>query len=235
MGLELEYIDYIADCVTTQFGDFQGKNMLELGNQVIGKSAGRIKESTGKDYYTSLGCHHVSIDLNEEDGALPIDLSKLIDKPEWTGHFDIITNSGTTEHVEPYETQYECFANLHNWLKVGGIAVHIVPDIDELNRRGRWRNHCNNYYSQTFFQALADNNNYRVYAPKYIRQLACVCLIKKKDVPFMSDREAFLEHIARLRGGTHYVGINDAGFTDTPSFYERARAFKHRLLRRQPH
>jgi len=230
LGLQLQYIDYIADCVTTQLGELENKNMLELGNQDIHDTTGRIEERTGKDYYTRLGCNHTSFDLNGEDGALRVDLSQLIEEPKWIGHFDIITNSGTTEHVEPYESQYECFTNLHNWLKVGGISVHILPDADELNRSGRWKNHCNNYYSKTFFQALADNNGYRVYNSKYINELVCVCLVKEQDVPFMDDREKFLEHITRRRGGFRYAGINDAGFSTGPSLYERARALTRRFL-----
>ena len=43
MGLELQYIDYIADCVTTQLGDFRHKNLLELGNQKLERRLGLIK------------------------------------------------------------------------------------------------------------------------------------------------------------------------------------------------
>ena len=81
MGLELQYIDYIADCVTTQIGDFQDKNMLELGNQVIGKSAGRIKESTGKDYFTSfkIGDNFLSI-FRQSKRAAKRGLANLCEK-----------------------------------------------------------------------------------------------------------------------------------------------------------
>ena len=233
MGLKIEYIRFIDDCIVTELGGMAGTNMLELGNQHIDEKRGRVAESTGKEYYTNRGCNHISVDLNAEDGALPLDLSRPIDKPEWQGFFDIVTNSGTTEHVEPFDSQYECFENIHNWMKVGGIAVHLVPDDHELVLRGRWKNHCNNYYSLAFFEALAEANNYRIATSALINQLICVCLVKEQEQPFMADREALLQHITRKSGGTLYFGINDAGFSRTQLFIARLRAFRKKLFRRR--
>lgn len=232
MGLKLEYIRFIDDCIAGHLGDTAGIHMLELGNQHVDDKKGRIAEKTGKEYYTNRGCHHLSVDLNAEDGALPLDLSKRIDKPEWDGYFDVITNSGTTEHVEPFESQYECFENIHRWQKLGGIVVHLVPDARELDRRGRWKNHCNNYYTLDFFQALADANGYRMTEAAIINQLACVCLVKERDEPFMDDREALLAGIERRSGGTQYLGINDAGFTRTQSAIARLKALRKTLFKR---
>lgn len=233
MGLKVEYIRFIDDCIAEHLGGAQGKRMLELGNQHVDDKKGRIPEKTGKAYYTNRGCEHVSIDLNAEDGSLPLDLSQRIEKPEWEGYFDIITNSGTTEHVEPFESQYECFENIHRWLKPGGIVVHIVPDAYELQRRGRWKNHCNYYYTLEFFQALADANAYRMSKSGIINQLAAACLVKETDRPFMADREALLAGITRKTGGTVYPGINDAGFTRTQSAIARLKAFRKKLFRRR--
>ena len=71
MGLKIEYIRFIDDCIASQLGSMQGLRMLELGNQHVDDKKGRVAEKTGKAYYTNRGCEHVSIDLNEEDGALP--------------------------------------------------------------------------------------------------------------------------------------------------------------------
>jgi hypothetical protein len=209
MGLTPAYINFIQKCVEETLGDLKGKKMLELGNQHIAQARGLIREKTGKAYYANLGVEHISIDMNGKDGAIVLNLSKTIDRPEWMGYFDIITNAGTTEHVEPYESQYECFKNLHTWLKVGGIVIHINPAIEELESKGSWKNHCNNYYSRKFFEMLAQENRYEIIASTVINDLRSVCLRKRQEGPFMPDREKFLKHITRKDSGVVYFGIND--------------------------
>lgn len=210
MGLRREYIEYIDDSIAGTLGGIQGKQFLELGNQRIRRGQG-IRERTGKAYYTRLGAIHTSLDFNGKDGAVALDLSRLHDEPEWRGRFDIISNPGTTEHVEPFESQFECFANIHNWLRTGGIAIHIVPAAEELERGGRWKNHCNNYYSRAFFEALAAANGYELISAKVINQLWAACLRKNADRPFTDGRAAFLRHLTRREGGIEYRGIDDPG------------------------
>ena len=209
MGLNDVYIAFIDDCINTSMKNFRGKKMLELGNQIIRK--GNISEKTGKEYYKNRGVIHTSIDLNGEDGALKIDLSKQFMDKKWSNGFDIITNSGTTEHIEPKKAQYIAFMNIHNWMKVGGIAVHLVPDINELEINGKWRKHCNNYYSMNFFEILAYENNYELKSLKIINGLVCACLKKMQDNPFMNDEYKFLNAIVRKKGGIVYPGINEIG------------------------
>jgi hypothetical protein len=117
MGLQPSYIDYITQCVASELGNLAGLRMLELGDQTIG--ADSIPDTTGKTYFENRGVQHTSFDLNAKHGALPVDLAQLIDDPQWLDAFDIVTNSGTSEHVEPLEAQYYCFKNIHDCLKVG--------------------------------------------------------------------------------------------------------------------
>ncbi len=201
MGLTRSYLDYIEECVDHALGDLAGKRMLELGDQIIGKSE-PISESTGKEYFENRGVFHTSFDLNGKHGALRVDLSKPIRNSEWLGTFDIVTNAGTSEHVEPFRSQYECFMNIQNCLRQGGIAVHLVPDIVELEQRGRWKNHCNYYYSHDFFALLANLNGYDLLSSKVINGLRCVCLRKNAEVPFTRNRDAVLAAIARRKIGT---------------------------------
>ncbi len=208
MGLLRSYLDYIEECVDDALGELAGKRMLELGDQVIGKSE-PISESTGKDYFENREVFHTSFDLNGQHGAIRVDLSKPIRNPEWLGAFDIVTNSGTSEHVEPFRSQYECFMNIHNCLRQGGIAVHIVPDIVELEQRGRWKNHCSYYYSHEFFALLAELNGYDLLSSKVIDGLRCVCLRKSTEVPFTRDRDAVLAAIARRKVGTFGRVLNE--------------------------
>jgi hypothetical protein len=206
MGLQPGYLDYILECVTSELGELAGKRMLELGDQTIG--ADDIPETTGKEYYENRGVQHTSFDLNSKHGSLPVDLSQPIQDPQWRGAFDIITNSGTSEHVEPLDSQYDCFMNIHDCLKVGGISIHLVPDFDELEQRGYWENHCNNYYTHKFFNLLAELNGYTLVSSKVINGLRCVCLRKTSHAAFTESREELLAEIGRRTGGVVYSGIN---------------------------
>lgn len=210
MGLRQAYLSFFEECFAQSIGDLRGKRMLEFGNQYVHENAS-VPERTGKEYFTHRGVAHVSLDLNGQDGALRIDFSKPIQRPEWYGTFDIITNAGTLEHVEPFRAQYECFRNIHRLLKVGGIVIHLLPDIHELETQGLWKGHCNNYYSHEFVRRLAAANHYRIVAMTIINGMTCACLQKERDVPFMEDRKEFLASIIRKRGGIIYPGINDRG------------------------
>jgi hypothetical protein len=112
--------------------------------------------------------------------------------------------------------------NIHNCLKVGGISVHLVPDLDELEQRGRWKNHCNSYYTAGFFETLAALNGYTLVSSEVINGLRCACLRKNSDAPFSEDREALLAGIGRRSGGIVYSGINTHPlFSPIASLYRR--------------
>jgi hypothetical protein len=207
MGLTTEYLDYIDRNIALTGGELAGKRMLELGNQHI--SAEAIPEKTGKEYFTSRGAKHVSVDLNCLDGALPLDLTRPRQFKKWKNYFDVILNAGTTEHVEPMAAQYECFQIIHDCLKVRGVAIHVVPDIDQRKRHGAWVGHCNNYYSLEFFRMLALDNSYELVSMEIMHTNVCVCLRKQQENSFMNDRERFLSQITRIEGGVIYPGIND--------------------------
>lgn len=196
MGLTAPYINFIEASVGLAFGDgVRGLRMLELGDQVVFDD--RLTEKTGKEYFVNRGYEHVSVDLNGEHGAVVRDLTKPAQFHDWFGSWDIVTNSGTTEHVEPFEAQYECFRILHNCMKVGGITVHLVPDIDERDQHGAWMDHCRYYYSQAFFDVMARECDYDVLFNTVIAGLRCATIRKTKNVPFMADRPKFLSLIAR--------------------------------------
>lgn len=206
MGLKKDYLDYISESIVSTLGDMRGKRMLELGDQEMNDST--IAEKTGKEYFEKRGVVHTSFDLNGLHGALKVNLARPIENPAWQGHFDIVTNSGTSQHVEPTKAQYVCFMNMHKLLQVGGVAVHLVPDILELKTKGSWKTLCNNYYSREFFEMLAEENGYSLISTRVIDGNICACLQKQSDAPFMKNRAALLRHIHREKGGIIYPGIN---------------------------
>ena len=196
MGLRIQTLDFIEASIEKVFGkDVKGLRMLELGDQIMKVSYFSVK--TGKDYFTAHGYNHTSVDINGLHGALVRDLTKPEQFEEWHNCYDIITNAGTVEHVEPFESQYECFNIIHDCLKVGGVAIHIAPDVREHDERGAWIDHCNFYYSHLFFETLAKECEYELLSSEIIRGNRCVALKKTVDVPFMEDRSQFLSMIAR--------------------------------------
>ena len=91
-----------------------GKSMLELGNKV---DEGMVY----KDVFTALGFYHVSVDLNAQNGAMPMDLRE----PIHFGTFDMVTNIGTSEHV--VDKQDVVWKNIVKSTKVGGVTICCLP------------------------------------------------------------------------------------------------------------
>lgn len=202
MGLEPHYIDWMENITTQHYGpERNGLFMFELGNQEL---CHPIREDlvgrTGKSHYTSLGYRHISVDTNGHDGALPLDLRNEELFKEWYGTVDVLTNSGTTEHVEPHSAQYTTFGILHNLVKVGGLMFHIVPEVTWLDNHGVWKGHCTNYYTEDFFHMLGEQNDYQLIDLTYMNipnwSLIAVAYRKQTEQPFMEDRELFLSKIA---------------------------------------
>ncbi len=177
--------------------------MLELGNQELEASS---SERTAKRYFETRGVNHTSIDLNGLDGAIVVDLSKPSDRLDWIGHFDVVTNCGTTEHVDPRDAQYEAFRNIHTWLRPGGIAIHVLPDVHALEEYGTWRGHCENYYSKEFVEMLAKANSYEILDMQFLNNVLIFCLRKSGDIPFMDDRATFISHVSYRKGGQRVRG-----------------------------
>lgn len=196
MGLNASYLQFIESSIEQTFGtEVRGRRMLELGDQVIDDPG--IPDKTGKEYFSRLGYEHVSVDLNGLHGAVVRDLTKPEQFRDWHGAWDILTNAGTTEHVEPFEAQFECFGILHACLRTGGVAIHLLPDVDERDERGSWVDHCRYYYSASFFERLAAACGYELLASTVINGLRCAAVKKTVDQPFMTDRAALLESIAQ--------------------------------------
>jgi hypothetical protein len=87
---------------------------------------------------------------------------------------------------------------------VGGVAIHLVPDVNECDERGFWKGHCPFYYSSEFFELLATECGYEMLRNEVINGLRAVAVRKSRDIPFMSDRSNFLRAIAVREGGLSY-------------------------------
>jgi len=145
---------------------YRGVTICELGNQRMRFS----KHKTGKEYFRAMGAIHVSIDLNGKDGAKRLDLSRPIVE---LGCFDIVTNFGTSEHVE---NQEQCFQNIHDLCSKGGAMVHTVP------LEGTYIGHSPHHYPRDFFVLLAAERGYEVIYDGLLerKQGTLVCSVLKK-------------------------------------------------------
>lgn len=154
------------------FNDFnkylnECNSILELGNQLFTNEClskydtflnGFTNTTPVKKYCENLNKQHVSIDITGYDESLPIDLNNEI--ISISDQFDLITNFGTTEHIEP--NQYEPFLHIHNLCKIGGVMIHEIPVVNH------WIGHCRYYYDERFFEKLAKDNNYLILEMKRV-------------------------------------------------------------------
>ena len=104
----------------------KGDRMIELGDQEINineKWQSAAVESGwlgSKDFFPELDV--VSIDINGEHEALPLDLSKPLRNLPEPG--DVLTDFGTIEHVE---NLYNALKNAFNLIKISGLGMHVNP------------------------------------------------------------------------------------------------------------
>lgn len=159
----------------------EGISMFELGDQVSLCKYFPTR-TPAKNHFESMGIRHVSMDVNGYNGSLQRDIT---DDVSDLGQFDIITNLGTSEHVDSLEKQYLCFKNLHELCKVGGYIIHHVPVI------GEWADHSPAHYNDDFFRVLKEKNSYdfEYYIYKLPDGLSGCIYHKKTDAPFVSKEE----------------------------------------------
>lgn len=131
-------------------GGLSGNRMLELGDQQMYCHHNVPEASAAKSYFEQLGVQHTSIDLNGELGALPLDLSQRIERPEWVNGFDVVTDFGTSEHVgKGLEKLYNCRENVHRFCRPGGIMIFMNP------KTGNWPGHGYHYFTMAHYLRLA--------------------------------------------------------------------------------
>ena len=164
--------------------------MLELGCQnIYGDAFGTSYGSIAKDFFKGLNIEHTSWDICGCQGSEIVDLRLDINVAE-NGQFDVITNFGTTEHIENTEIGgfYEGMKNIHNLCKIGGYMIHENP------KTGNWIGHGVNYVTEDFYRSLANDMGYQIleltehFAMGNITDGCNICsvLVKVEDKPFVT-------------------------------------------------
>ena len=116
-------------------------SMLELGNKRRSPSHKPYKAA-----FERMGIRHVSVDLNGEDGALPLDLRQPLN----LGRFDMVTNFGTSEHVSEQEPVWRNIIEA-----CGKVLISMTPFTG-------WENHGIHYPTREFYEELAKLNGFKI-------------------------------------------------------------------------
>jgi hypothetical protein len=138
-------------------GGLQNCHMMELGDQQMYCHHNIPEGSAAKSWFERMGAKHTSIDTNGQLGAIALDLSVPINRPEWDGQFDVVTDFGTSEHVgTTIEALYNCRANCHRWCRQGGLLYFMNP------KTGHWPKHGFHYFTMAHYHKLAEACGYLV-------------------------------------------------------------------------
>jgi hypothetical protein len=114
------------------------KRIAELGAQfVTGEEWGHYGPPYFKEIFPDLNL--VSFDMTGEFDSIQLNLSEDLPS-EYAQKFDIVTNFGTTEHVQ---NQYVCWKNAFRMLVEGGIMINEIP------KKGHWEGHCKFYFDES--------------------------------------------------------------------------------------
>jgi len=182
MGIKVKYLDFFFKSIHLAGirPPYAGVVMCELGNQIMKYKGDEglftyVKDKlqrpavpmTGKEFFSELGFKHTSIDINGKDGAMKLDLREPIPKELWEA-FQVVTNFGTTEHIDK---QTPVFSNIYELLVKGGVVMHIVPAKD-----GKLKNHGQYQYVTDFFNFQKERYGYTYIMPPLERPTIPGCI-----------------------------------------------------------
>ncbi len=136
------------------FLDRRGKPYDKARLLELGAMSPQAQKPHTASYFKALGfASYDAIDVNSLYGSLIMDLNvDLHEVYEYRRTFDLVTNSGTGEHIF---NQAAVFKNMHQLTNVGGIMVWILPFYN-------WMNHGFFNFNPLLFADLAAANEYQV-------------------------------------------------------------------------
>lgn len=96
------------------------------------------------------GIEYMAIDMQGHNDSVQWDLSEPL---KTTREFDFVMDYGTSEHVKDH---YQCFLNIHDLTKLGGIIIHENPKTEN------WPGHGYHYLDEDFYNQLAQITGYNI-------------------------------------------------------------------------
>lgn len=164
-----------------------GITMLELGCQNIYANGYADMTTSLKEFPQRFGINMESWDILGCQNSKKVDLREPISE-DYYEKFDVITDFGTTEHIEG--NYYQALKNIHDACKLGGIMIHETP------LTGHWIGHGHNYLTPTFYEQLASVMGYTIldlcieFAMGNVQDggLVCCVLQKNSNIKFVSKK-----------------------------------------------
>jgi hypothetical protein len=151
----------VIEIGSQQLGDtfLASRDLLDQASRLFGRPGVELTPPTGADFatsappsepfWTAMGFEYAAVDLNGHRDSIPLDLN-MDEVPErLRQQFDLVINTGTTEHIA---NQAQAFRIIHDLTRVGGVMFHEVP-------AGSW-NHGLFNYTPKFFLLLEKQNDY---------------------------------------------------------------------------
>lgn len=150
MGITKHSIDIMSGFLESH----KPSSVLELGSQYLYNTKDHCSAAVsgnpvyGKEWFVSQGIDHTSIDLNNEADIKADILSNTLTKK-----YDWVTDFGTIEHTKD---AFVAFKNIHNWTNVGGLMIHVNPEVGSWPYHGLW------WFTKGLYTALAEACGYRL-------------------------------------------------------------------------
>ncbi len=105
---------------------------------------------SSREFWRSLGFEYAAVDFDGHRDSISVDINRESAPENLKGKFDLVINTGTTEHIA---NQENAFRVIHDLACPNGIMYHEVP-------AGDWDHGLFNY-TPKFFLLLHKFNDYR--------------------------------------------------------------------------
>lgn len=102
------------------------------------------------EIWKKIGVNYLSVDLSGQNDSVQWDIAEPLRTIQ---EFDFVMDYGTSEHTKDH---YQCWRNIHDLTKIGGLMIHENP------KTGNWPGHGYHYIDSDFIVALASLCNYKI-------------------------------------------------------------------------
>ena len=110
---------------------------------------------SSRRFWSALGFDYAALDFDGHRDSIAVDLNRDSVPAEFAGAFDLVVNTGTTEHIA---NQDNAFRVIHDLTRKGGVAYHELP--------GGMTDHGLINYNPRFFWKLRNANDYELLSMK---------------------------------------------------------------------
>jgi SAM-dependent methyltransferase len=148
-----------ADALLSDTYRLFGREQIQLGEPIAANFENGVelvseKSPSSRGFWQSLGFTYASIEFEGHRDSIALNLNRDSVPGRLRGAFDLIVNTGTTEHVA---NQENAFRVMHDLCRRGGIMLHMLP-------AGGMMTHGLITYTPRFFWLLCRENRYEPHA-----------------------------------------------------------------------